>query len=88
MMIVSMKGPIIATIPSRTGSSVFAAEWAIAALPSPASLEKAARFIPRIMTPTAPPKIAFLVKAIETISAKVAGIWSYRLTMMKMEART
>ena len=42
-MIVSMNGPSMATMPSRTGSSVFAAACAIAALPSPASFENAAR---------------------------------------------
>ena len=54
-MMVSMKGPIIATRPSRTGSSVFAAAWAMAALPRPASLEKEERLIPHTSTPTNPP---------------------------------
>ena len=40
---VSIKGSSKATIPSLTGSLVAAAECAIEAEPTPASLEKAAR---------------------------------------------
>jgi len=36
---VSIKGSIMATMPSRTGSSVLAAAWTMAAEPTPASLE-------------------------------------------------
>lgn len=60
IIIVSINGPIIATIPSRTGSSVFAAAWAIAALPNPASFENAARVTPITATPIKPPNAAFL----------------------------
>lgn len=40
---VSINGPNIATNPSLTGVSVFTAECAIAAEPTPASFENAAR---------------------------------------------
>ena len=45
--IVSMNGPSPATMPSRTGSLVFAAACAMGADPWPASFEKSARFIPQ-----------------------------------------
>ena len=66
--IVSMKGPSIATRPSRTGSFVFAAPCASGAVPSPASFEKAARRTPIIIAcwkpiPIAPPAAAVPVKA-------------------------
>ena len=44
--IVSMKGSRPATMASRTGSLVLAAEWAIGEEPCPASFENSARFIP------------------------------------------
>ena len=44
---VSMNGSSPATTPSRTGSSVLAALWAIGAEPCPASFEKSARFMPQ-----------------------------------------
>ena len=43
MTTVSMNGSNRATIPSLMGSSVLAAEWAMEAEPTPASLLKAAR---------------------------------------------
>ena len=46
--IVSMKGSRPATTPSRTGSSVLAAEWAIGAEPCPASEENKARLMPHM----------------------------------------
>ena len=46
-MIVSMNGSRPATIPSRTGSLVLAAEWAMGEEPCPASLENKARFMPQ-----------------------------------------
>ena len=55
MMTVSMNGSSRATKPSVTGRRVLTAEWAIAAEPSPASLEKAARWKPTMSTPIAPP---------------------------------
>ena len=57
-MIVSINGPIIATIPSRTGSSVLAAECAIDADPTPPSLLKTPHFIPVTRAPIKPPKAA------------------------------
>ncbi len=52
---VSMNGSSSATMPSRTGYGVRAAEWAIAAEPAPASLENAARRNPCTSTPMKPP---------------------------------
>jgi len=66
-MIVSMKGSSSATIPSRTGSSVRAAEWMIAADPVPASLLKAARRKPWINAPKNPPAPACHEKASDTM---------------------
>jgi hypothetical protein len=43
---VSMNGSSPATVASRTGSSVYAAECAMGDVPWPASFEKMARFIP------------------------------------------
>ena len=43
---VSMIGPNMATKPSRIGSRVRAAPWAMASVPMPASLEKAPRRTP------------------------------------------
>ena len=65
--IVSTKGSSSATIPSRTGSSVRAAAWAMAAEPQPASLLKAARRKPWISTPTKPPKPASQENAADTM---------------------
>ena len=45
---VSMKGPSIATRPSRTGSSTLAVECAMAADPCPASLENSPRLSPHV----------------------------------------
>ena len=73
---VSINGSSNATIPSLTGSSVFAAEWAMAAEPSPASLEKTARRKPMMMTPIMPPVIPSGEKAPCQIAAKAAGIAS------------
>ncbi len=56
---VSIAGPNMATKPSRTGSSVFDAPWAIGAVPMPASLENAPRLIPnKINPPKTPPRNA------------------------------
>ena len=48
MISVSIKGSKIATMPSATGSLVFAAAWAMGAEPCPASLEYRPRFTPRL----------------------------------------
>jgi len=53
--IVSIRGPKEATIPSRIGSFVAAAECAMAAEPIPASFENAARLKPMKSTPIKPP---------------------------------
>ena len=71
--IVSMNGPSMATTPSRIGSSVLAAECAIGAEPSPASLENTARLMPITSTPMKPPYKASLSKANSKIVAKAAG---------------
>jgi hypothetical protein len=75
---VSMNGSRPATTPSRTGSSVFAAEWAMGADPWPASFEKSARFMPqRNAKPAVPPKKAPWAsvgeKAETTISRSMSG---------------
>ena len=62
-MIVSTKGSSRATIPSRTGSGVAAAECAIAAEPVPASLLNAARRMPWMIVPISPPAPAWSEKA-------------------------
>ena len=62
-MMVSMKGSSRDTMPSRTGSSVDAALWAMDAEPTPASLENAARRKPWISTPKSAPKPASVEKA-------------------------
>ena len=71
---VSMKGSKSDTIPSCTGYSLRAAEWAIAAEPMPASLEKAARLMPITRQPRKPPTAASGLKAPRTIAASAAGI--------------
>src|SRR5690606_38763868 len=73
-MTVSMKGSNMATSPSRTGSFVFAAAWAMADEPNPASLEKEARLTPQTSTPTAPPKAAFSEKARWKMREKAPGM--------------
>ena len=59
---VSMKGSSSETKPSVMGSLVRTAECAIAAEPTPASLEKAARLNPWINAPTMPPATPSPVK--------------------------
>ena len=73
--IVSMNGSIMATRPSRTGSLVMAAPWAISDVPKPASFEKSALRIPAIITaPTAPPMTASPVNASCNINPNNDGI--------------
>ena len=57
MTTVSMNGSSSPTNPSLTGSAVRAVAWAMAALPSPASFEKAARRNPMTSAPSMPPAI-------------------------------
>ena len=52
---VSIKGSNNATIPSEAANLVLTALWAIAAEPTPASLENAALLKPCIKTPIIPP---------------------------------
>ena len=68
MMIVSIKGSRIETIPSSAGSSVRAEAWAIGAEPCPASLEYNPLFTPRSkayakVAPRKPPVAAEPVNA-------------------------
>ena len=60
---VSMNGSSSDTKPSVIGSLVRTAEWAMAAEPTPASFEKAARLKPWISAPTMPPAMPSPVKA-------------------------
>ena len=60
---VSMNGSSKDTKPSVIGSLVLTAECAIAADPTPASFEKAARLKPCIKAPTIPPATPSPVKA-------------------------
>jgi hypothetical protein len=71
---VSTKGSSSATVPSVTGSLVRTAEWAIAAEPTPASLENAARRKPWISAPTTPPVTPRPVKAPAKICPKAQPI--------------
>ncbi len=73
---VSIKGSSKATTPSSTGWETLAAEWAMAAEPIPASLEKTARFTPIIRIPRNPPSPASKENALSKISTKAAGICS------------
>jgi hypothetical protein len=78
---VSMKVPIMATVPWATGSSDCAAAWAMGALPSPASLEKMPRATPNWMAattvaPAKPPAAAVGEKAWVTISPRAGPTWS------------
>ena len=86
--IVSMNGPIMATIPSRAGSLVRAAAWAKAAEPRPASLEKAARLTPMTRTPKKPPYMACGEKASRKIVAIMAGTWVMFDRMISSEKAT
>ncbi len=88
MTMVSMNGPIMATIPSRAASVVFAAAWAKAAEPRPASLEKAARLMPVTRTPRKPPNAAGPVKASPTILAIMSGMSPMCDMMMRREKAT
>ena len=72
---VSMKGSSSETTPSVTGSLVRTAECAMAAEPTPASLEKAARLKPWISAPTSPPATPSPVKAPAKIWPKAQPIW-------------
>src|SRR5699024_12403557 len=73
-MTVSMKGSSRATKPSEIGRRVLTAEWAIGAEPIPASLEKAERWKPMIMTPMTPPAMPCGLNAPEKISPTAWGV--------------
>ena len=70
MTTVSMNGSSSETMPSVIGSLVRTAEWAMAAEPTPASLEKAARLKPWIKAPTKPPATPSPVNAPSKICPK------------------
>ena len=71
---VSMNGSSNATNPSLTGSGVRAVECAIAALPSPASLENTARRNPTMATPNRPPAMPSGANAPVQMAAHAAGM--------------
>ena len=73
---VSISGSRSETKPSVIGSLVFTAEWAIAAEPTPASLENAARLKPWISAPTRPPATPSPVNAPAKICPKAQPILS------------
>jgi hypothetical protein len=87
-MTVSMSGPSIATSPSRTGSSVFAAACAMAAIPTPASFENAARCTPTSSVPSAPPRAASGANAERTMSASADGTADAFATSTSAQAAT
>ena len=64
------------------------AEWAMAAEPMPASLEKAARRKPWISTPTKPPATPSGLKAPVMMAPKAAGISAQWTTMTTRPAST
>ena len=70
---VSKTGPSVASIPSRIGSLVLAAPWAMTSVPTPASLENAPRLMPISMTPRNPPPTAVGVRASLTMLSKMPG---------------
>ena len=84
MTTVSMNGSHSATKPSETGRRVFTAECAIGAEPRPASLEKAARRKPWMMTPIMPPVTPSGVNAPAKIWPNASGTWPM---LMRMTAR-
>ena len=70
--------PSIAIVPCFTGLLVFAAAWAIGALPNPASLENTPRAIPNLMAiktvaPANPPVAALPLNALSTIIPNASG---------------
>ena len=85
---VSMNGSSSETKPSVIGSLVRTAECAIAAEPTPASFENAARRKPWISAPTMPPATPSPVKAPAKIWPKAHPIWSACIRMMTSAAST
>ena len=83
---VSIKGPIIATIPSLTGSSVFAAECAIDAEPTPPSLLKTPLLIPVTSAPIKPPYAASGANACVKIELITLGIFSKLVIITNKDA--
>ncbi len=85
---VSMKGSSQATILSRIGSSVRAAELAIGAEPTPASLSNAACLTPYTKTAIKPPASAACgEKASLRIVAMAAGISAKLVDRIQSAAR-
>ena len=90
---VSMNVPSIAMMPCRTGLLVCAAAWAMAAEPSPDSLENTPRATPnRIAAATAapanPPVAAAGVKAWVKINPNAAGTSTMLMRTMTSAAPT
>ena len=81
---VSMNGSSRATNPSLAGCVVRAVAWAMAALPSPASLEKTARRKPMISAPIAPPAAPAGVNAPFQIAATAPGSRSAFRAMVRV----
>ena len=85
-------GPIMATTPSRTGSSVLAAAWAMGAEPWPDSLLNRPRLTPQVsmkmnVPPAKPPICAAGLKAVRTISTSSPGIsWKWSTSTMSAPA--
>ena len=85
---VSMNGSSRPTNPSLAGCGVRAVAWAMAALPSPASLEKMARRNPMTSAPSAPPVAPAGVNAPFQIAAIAPGSRSaLRLMVSAAKAR-
>src|SRR5690606_22522045 len=82
---VSIKGSSKATKPSEGGLLVFAVLWAMAAEPTPASLEKAARWNPMTNTPKMPPFSAEGLNAPSKMAEK-AGPMFWMFIMMTAKA--
>ncbi len=79
----SMEGAIMATKPSRTGSVFLDAPCIIEAVPTPASLTKAARLAPMTMTePAKPPAPAFQSNAFWNMEANTPGTSPELVRMM------
>ena len=85
---VSINTPVMAISPLSVGSSEAEAPWAIAAEPSPASLESNPRLTPlEITVPTVAPTSGLMPKADMKITSKASGIWLI-LEMITIKAKT
>ena len=80
MIRVSMKVPNMPIIPWRTGSLVWAAAWAMGALPKPASFENTPRATPNLSAaqtaaPAKPPVAAVPLNALVKINPNASPIF-------------